>query len=88
MKRNDSDILKARIFCDPALPANTVSDVTPAVRLDAHVQLCASCQGALDVPSPQPSCVTRLCGDGFALLAAALTESGRFAAGLAVQVAS
>lgn len=39
-------------------------------------------------PSPQPSCVTRLCGDGFALLTAALTEAGRFAAGLAVQVAS
>lgn len=80
-------------LAQPTAPHETAqrhasTDLSPAMRLDNHVQLCASCQEALDVPSPQPSCVTRLCGDGFALLAAALTESGRFAAGLAVQVAS
>ena len=88
MNGNDSDTLKPRIFCDPPVPANTVSQDTPAVRLDAHTQLCAVCQAALDVPSPDAACVARLCGDGLSLLGAALSPYGTLAVQQVTQVAS
>jgi hypothetical protein len=59
-----------------------------AARLDAHAQECAQCQAALDVPSPDAACVTRLCGDGLALLGAALSPFGTLAVQQVTQVAS
>ena len=86
MKGNEPDRLKPRIFCDPAPPANTVSQDTPAVRLDAHARECARCHAALDVPSPDAACVSRLCADGLSLLDAALSPLGVLAAQQATQV--
>ncbi len=80
MKGNVSWRLKARIFDAASSPANTVSQGTPAVRLDAHAQKCVACQAALDVPSPSAACVTRLCPEGLALLFAALSPVQTLAA--------
>jgi hypothetical protein len=88
MKGNAPGILKPRIFRDPVPPANTVSQDTPAVRLDAHTRECARCHAALDVPSPDAACVARLCAAGLSLLDAALSPFGALAAQQATQVAS
>lgn len=91
MKRNDSDILIARNFLDSSgivgksgeSQANWPPSVvvgTPAQDMDAHVQGCIDCQGALNVPSPRPECVCRLCPDGLAYLIASLSPSGVVAA--------
>lgn len=71
-----------------AVQGPAATDLSPQVRLDAHVQLCAACRSALDVPSPQPECICRLCPDGLAFLLASLTPCGAMAARAVVQVAS
>lgn len=47
MKRNDSDMLVSRIFCDSSLPADTVSHLTPAQRLESHLADCDRCAAAM-----------------------------------------
>lgn len=82
MKRNDSNKLKARIFCDPAAPCPTATDQSAPTRTDIatttasllrlHVAACSFCTHALNHATDVADAVHGLCLDGKAVAGAAL----------------
>ena len=80
MARTLNESISVAHFAHPGPEFSTGGTSNASVRMDDHVQHCGACQSALNVPSPQPECICRLCPDGLAFLIAALTPCGAMAA--------